>query len=275
MKLKQLGAIFSGALLTASLVACGGAQNANSSSSTSTDSSDAASKTFVIASDNGFAPFEIPQADGSITGIDMEIFDAIAKDQGFNYEMQNVGFKMAVSSLESGQVDGVIAGMSITPERREKYDFSDPYYDSTVCCAVKADSDVKSLDDLKGKNVALKDGTLSMDWANNIKDQYGFQASVFDDSPTIYTEVGGNSVACFEDTPVMAYAIKQYADTNGKEGINFKIIDEVKADSPYASQYGFAVRKGENSELLKMFNEGLKNIKANGTYDKIVDSYLK
>ena len=269
MKLKNIVAALSGTLLAVSLVAC--SSSAGGSGSAQGGSGD---KTYIIASDNGFAPFEFAKADNTYTGIDMDLLDAIAKDQGFSYEVQNVGFKMAVSSLEAGQVDGVIAGMSITEERREKFDFSDPYYDSTVCCATLADSEINKLEDLNGKNVAVKDGTESQKWAESIKDKYGFTTTTFKDSATMYQEVGGNSVACFEDTPVMAYSISQYKATEGKEGKNFKIIGEVSPDDAFASQYGFAVQKGKNTELLKKFNDGLANIKKSGKYEEIVKQYL-
>lgn len=272
MKLRQFGALFSGALLAASLVACGG-QSSDTNQAAAGDDGD---KTYVIATDTAFAPFEYAESDGTYVGVDIELLEAIAADQGFAYELNPVGFDAALQNVQSGQADGVIAGMSITPERQKVFDFSEPYYDSTVCCAVTNGSEVASLDDLKGKNVAVKNGTMSADWADSIKDEYDFEVTTFDDSPTMYENVStGNSVACFEDTPVMSYAISQYAKTNGKEGKDFTIIAEADADSDFATPYGFAVNKGNNAELLKKFNDGLKNIKADGTYDKIVSKYVQ
>ncbi|MBR3225526.1 MAG: transporter substrate-binding domain-containing protein [Atopobiaceae bacterium] len=275
MKLKNVGALFTGALLAASLVACGGSQNSQSTGSSS-DSSNGAAKTYTIATDTAFAPFEFADATNTYKGIDVDILAAIAKDQGFEYTLNPVGFDAALQNVQAGQADGVIAGMSITDQRKQTFDFSDPYYDSTVCCAVAANSDVKSLDDLKGKNVAVKNGTQSQAWAESIKAQYGFNPTTFDSSDMMYNDVeAGNSVACFEDTPVMSYAISQYEETSGKEGKNFKIVAEVEADSEFATPYGFAVNKGANAELLKKFNDGLANIKKDGTYDKIVSTYVK
>ena len=271
MKVRQFGAAFSGMLLAASLIACGGSQ---SNEAANTNASTAAGTTYKIATDVAFAPFEYQAASGEYEGIDIELLDAIAKDQGFEYELDPVGFDAALQNVQSGQADGVIAGMSITEERREKFDFSDPYYDSTVCCATLADSEINKLEDLNGKNVAVKDGTESQKWAESIKDKYGFTTTTFTDSATMYQEVGGNSVACFEDTPVMAYSISQYKATEGKEGKNFKIIGEVSPDDAFASQYGFAVQKGKNTELLKKFNDGLANIKKSGKYEEIVKQYL-
>ena len=266
MKLRQIGAAFTGMLLACSLVACGGGSNA---SAPAADAPEADATTYKIVTDTTFAPFEFAEADGTYVGIDIELLDAIAKDQGFEYTIDPVGFDAALQNVQVGQADGVIAGMSITDARKEVFDFSDPYYDSTVCCAAIADGDIKSLDDLKGANVAVKNGTQSQAWAESIADQYGFTMTVFDTSDVMYQDVlAGNSVACFEDTPVMSYAID-------KVGMGLKIVAECDASSEFATPYGFAVNRGANAELLQKFNEGLAAIKADGTYDKIVSTYVQ
>ena len=262
MKLRTFGAAVSGILLAASLVACG-------NSSTTDNAGDAGdAKAYTIATDTTFAPFEYAEKDGTYVGVDVDLMAAIAEDQDIQYELNPVGFDAALQNVQSGQADGVIAGMSITDERKEVFDFSEPYYDSTVCCAVAADSDIKSLEDLKDKNVAVKNGTMSQKWAESIADQYGFTMTVFDDSPTMYEEVGGNSVACFEDTPVMSYAIST-------GNVKLSIIAECDADSEFATPYGFAVAKGENADLLQKFNAGLANLKESGKYDEIVGKYVQ
>lgn len=277
MNFKKFGALFMGVLFAATLVACGGSQDSAESASSSTTSSDEmTTAAYVIATDTAFAPFEYAEADGTYAGIDIEMLAAIAEDQNFEYTLNPVGFDAALQNVQSGQADGVIAGMSITAEREKVFDFSDPYYDSTVCAAVKSGSDVKTLEDLKGKAVAVKNGTMSQAWAESMKDKYGFTMSTFDSSDVMYQDViAGNTVACFEDTPVMSYAISQYAATDGKEGVDLSIIAEAEANSEFATPYGFAVNKGENAELLKKFNDGLANIKNDGTYDKIVSKYVQ
>ena len=223
-------------------------------------------KKFVIATDTVFAPFEFTDENGDFVGIDVDILAAIAEDQGFEYDLQSLGFDAALAAVESGQADGMIAGMSITDERKEIYDFSEEYYDSTVCAAVKADADYASLDDIKGQTVVVKNGTQSAAWAEELKDEYQLKLVYKDDSAMMYQEVlSGNAAACFEDFPVMAYGVSQ---DNG-----LKLLVENK-DS-FATPYGFAVKKGENAELLEKFNAGLKNIKDNGKYQEIVDSYTK
>lgn len=221
-------------------------------------------KTYNIATDTTFAPFEFQNDAGEYVGIDIEILAAIAEDQGFEYELNPLGFSAAVAALESNQTDGVIAGMSITAERQEKYDFSTAYYDSGVVMAIKADNDaIKSYDDLKGLKVAVKTGTEGATFAESIKDQYGFELVYFDESPLMYEDVKtGNSVACFEDYPVMGYGITQ--------GNGLKMVTDMEK----GSSYGFAVLKGKNTELLDMFNKGLEDIKANGKYQEILDKYI-
>lgn len=262
---KRLMSAAAAAALVLGLAACGGS---STTTETATTEGDSAATVYKIATDTTFAPFEYAEADGTYVGIDVEILAAIAADQGFEYELEPLGFNAALQAVQADQADGVIAGMSITDERKEIFDFSQPYYDSTVCAAA-ADASITSLDALKGKTVAVKTGTMSESWAESIKDQYGFTTVQFDDSDVMYQDViAGNTAACFEDTPVMSYAIST-------GNIKLAIIAEAPADSAYATPYGFAVNKGKNAELLSMFDAGLANIKADGTYDKIVNTYVQ
>ena len=221
-------------------------------------------KTYTIGTDITFAPFEFQDVNGDFVGIDMDLLEAIAKDQGFNYEVKPLGFNAAVQALESKQVDAVIAGMSITEERAKKFDFSDPYFDSGVIMAVDEDNEsVSSYEDLKGERVAVKTGTEGASFATSIQDEYGFEIVTYDESANMYEDVKtGNSIAAFDDYPVLAYGVKQ--------GNGLKIVTEKEA----GNSYGFAVSKGENAELLQMFNTGLTNLKASGEYQNILDQYL-
>ncbi|MDR2607308.1 MAG: transporter substrate-binding domain-containing protein [Treponema sp.] len=219
---------------------------------------------YIIATDTTFAPFEFQDASGNYVGIDIELLAAIAADQGFSYDLKPLGFSAAVAALESSQANGVIAGMSITAERQKKYDFSQPYYDSGVVMAIRADNnEVKSYADLKGKRVAVKTGTEGATFAEGIRDRYGFDLVYFDESPFMYEEVkAGNSAACFEDYPVMGYGISQ--------GNGLKMVTDMER----GSSYGFAVLKGKNQELLKMFDAGLVNLKNSGAYQRLLDKYI-
>src|SRR5690348_13320890 len=116
-------------------------------------------ETYTIATDTTFAPFEFQDASGEFVGIDMDLIRAIGEDQGFNVDIKPLGFDAALQAVQANQVDGVIAGMSITDERRKVFDFSDPYFESGIQMAVlKSNDSIKSYEDLKGKRVAVKNG---------------------------------------------------------------------------------------------------------------------
>ncbi len=220
---------------------------------------------WVIATDTVFKPFEYTDADGNFVGIDVEILAAIAEDQGFEYELKSLGWDAAIAACQAGQADGMIAGASITDERKESgWIFSDGYYTATQSIAVAPDSKIKGFEDLDGKTVAVKTGTQGETYAKSIQKKYGFEITNFEDSPTMYQAVeGGQAVACFEDTPIMKASIK--------DGVALKVLDNTQNEG---SDYGFAIFDDGNEELVNMFNEGLKNIKANGKYDEIIAKYL-
>ena len=247
-----------------SLTGCGSKNTAE----TSKDSSSSASgKTWIIATDTVFKPFEYTNEKNEFVGIDVDLLAAVAEDQGFKYELQSLGWDAAVAAVQAGQADGLIAGATIKQERIDSgWIFSEGYFNATQTFVVAEGSDVKSFEDLKGKNVAVKNGTAGADFANSLKDQYGFTVTVFEDSPTMYQDVIlGNSAACVEDTPIMAASIKE-------GGLKLEIPAGMESEG---APYGFAIMNKNNQELLDMFNAGLANVKASGKYDEILNTYLK
>jgi polar amino acid transport system substrate-binding protein len=269
---KKIVALVCAVMMTASLLllgACGGGGTSGSGTADSGMASSGAetpapAKVYTIATDTTFAPFEFTDADGEFIGIDMDLLAAVAADQGFEYTVNSVGFDAALQAVTSGQADGVIAGMSITDERKEVFDFSDPYFDSGVVMGIAAtNNDIKGYEDLAGKTVAVKIGTEGEAFAEGIKAQYGFETTPFKDSAMMYEDVvAGNSAACFEDYPVLGYAVSQ--------NVGLKIVTEMER----GSSYGFAVAKGLNPELIEMFDAGLRNIMSNGIYQDILDTYI-
>ena len=230
------------------------------------DTASASDKVWVVATDTVFRPFEFTDENGDFVGIDVDILAAIAEDQGFQYELKSLGWDAAVAAVQSGQADAIIAGATIKQERIDSgWIFSDGYYDATQTFVFAAGSDLKGFEDLAGKNVAVKNGTAGMDFANSLKDEYGFTTSVFEDSPTMYQDVIlGNSVACVEDTPIMADSIKV-------GDLALTIPEGMESEG---APYGLAIMNENNQEFLDMFNAGLANIKANGKYDEILEKYL-
>lgn len=275
---KSLVVLLSTAMMASALVGCGGSKKETTAAETKAAETKAAEsaqettaaadgeKVWSIATDTVFKPFEYTNENNEFVGIDVDILAAIAEDQGFSYELNSLGWDAAVAAVQVGQADAIIAGATIKQERIDSgWIFSDGYYDATQTFVVGADSDIASFEDLKGQNVAVKNGTAGADFANSLKDQYGFTVSVFEDSPTMYQDVIlGNSAACVEDTPIMASNIKE-------GGLALKIPEGMESEG---APYGFAIMDAKNQELLDMFNAGLANIKANGTYDEILAKYL-
>ncbi|WP_373892246.1 ABC transporter substrate-binding protein/permease [Weissella confusa] len=218
---------------------------------------------YTITTDTTFPPFEFQTQGGDYRGIDMDMLKEIAKREDFTYTLKPMSFNAGVQAVQAGQVDGILAGMSITDERKQTFDFGTPYYKSGIVMAVANKSKVDSLDDLKGKTVAAKTGSSGAMYAQRMAKKYDFKITYFNDSNTMYNDVIiGNTVAAFEDQPVMAYAIQQ--------GTKMKIV----TDPADGNWYGFGVKKGDNAELLKKFNAGYAKIVKDGTYDKIVNRYL-
>ena len=277
--MKKLFAFGMAAAMTLSLAACGSAASSAApseaaseasseaaSSESAAESTDATGKTWVIATDTVFKPFEYTDASGNFVGIDVDIVAAIAEDQGFDYEMKSLGWDAAIAACQAGPAESMIAGASITDERKASgWTFSDGYYDATQTMTVAEDSDITGFADLNGQTVAVKTGTQGATYAESLKDEYGFNITYFEDSPTMYQAViGGQCVACFEDTPIMAATIKE-------NGLPLQIVEgSENAGSPY----GFAVFNAANQKLVDLFNAGLASIKASGKYDEIIAKYL-
>ncbi len=223
-------------------------------------------KTYKIAIDQAFAPFSIQQDDGSYVGIDVEMIKAVAEAEGFDVDIQPMDFSAIIPALTSGTIDGGLGCMSVTDERKQSVDFSDPYYEDGLALVTAASDDsISALTDLKGKSIAVKEGTQGALWAEDNQAEYGFEISTLQDSASIAMAVkNGQADAMLEDYPVIAYEIK----IGEQEGLKVA-VDAVNEPGPVA----FAVNKGANADLLKAFNDGLAKIKADGTYDSILAEY--
>ncbi|MGD6979598.1 MULTISPECIES: amino acid ABC transporter substrate-binding protein/permease [Citricoccus] len=224
-----------------------------------------AGQTYTIATDTTFAPFEFRDSSGELTGIDIDIMESIAEDQGFEVEWQSLGFNAALQAVQSGQADGVIAGMGITDERREIFDFSEPYFTGTLTLAVNEgdEGEITGFESLEGKTLAVKTGSLSEEEAKANQEEFGFELLPLDQTTTMVESVkSGNADALMDDYPIIAYGVEQ--------GSGLVTVGE---QIP-TGDYGFAVNKGDNAELLAMFDAGLAELQASGEYDEIVNRYL-
>jgi glutamine transport system substrate-binding protein len=259
MNKKALVGILLASLMSIGMISgCGAAKNDSSKSSDG-------NKKYLIACDAKYAPFSFEE-NGKYKGIDVELLDAIAKEEKFDYELKPMDFNGIIPGITSNQLDGAIAGMSITEERKQTLDFSDGYFVSGLSLVVNKDNtNIKSVADLKGKSASLKKGTAGAKFAEDNEAKYELKLNYFDDSPSMFQAVENkNCDFLLEDYPVIAYKVK--VDPNSKL--------KIAGDKLTNVDYGFAVKKGENADLLKKFNEGLKKLKDNGEYDKIIGEYI-
>ena len=221
---------------------------------------------YAIATDVAFRPFEYTDKDGTLVGIDVEILAAIAKDQGFTYSIEPLGWDASITACQSGLKDGMIAGASITGDRKASgWIFSDGYFNATQSMAVAQGTGVTGFEDLKGHSVAVKTGTLSKDYADSLAEQYGFKVVTFETTLQVYMAVtGGQCAACIDDTPT----ITDYIKSGGV------FLQHVEGTANEGTDYGFVVFSPDRQELVDKFNAGLANIKASGVYDQILAKYL-
>jgi glutamine transport system substrate-binding protein len=237
------------------LAACGSSTNSGSSGD---------EKVYTVGVDITYPPFEF-QEDGEMKGIDIDLINAIAEDQGFEIKIEAMDFGGIIPAMQAGELDIGMGGMSITEKRKKTVDFSEPYFESGLSLVVAKDNtDISSIEDLKGKTIAVKNGTTGATFATENKDTYGYEIIQVSDSTSMFQEVAnGSADALLEDYPVIMYAITT-------SDLELKVAgDKLNGDN-----YGISVLKGKNDELLKKINDGLANLKESGKYDEIIDKYL-
>ncbi|MDR7341724.1 glutamine transport system substrate-binding protein [Pantoea alhagi] len=225
-------------------------------------SATAAEKKLVVATDTAFVPFEFKQGDKYV-GFDIDLWDAVAKQLNLSYSLKPMDFSGIIPALQTRNVDLALAGITITDERKKAIDFSDGYYKSGLMVMVKANNDeVKGINDLNGKVVAVKSGTGSVDYAKtHIKTK---DLRQFPNIDNAYMELGTNRAdAVLHDTPNILYFI----NTAGRG--QFKAV----GDSLEAQQYGIALPKGSD-ELREKINGALKTLRDNGTYNTIYKKWF-
>ena len=222
--------------------------------------------TYTIACEPTFPPFEmLDKTSGNITGFDIELIKAIGKDQGFNVDVKSMSFDGLIPAVLTGKLDMSISGFTITPKRAKVINFSDPYIDAGIGVLVAANSDIKSLDDLQGKIVAVQLGSSGQKAAEDLKKKEIIkEVKVMNNAALAVSDlITGRVDGVVNDIPV----------NNAYARLNKGKITTLKAPLN-SEQYGIVIPKN-NPELLKKVNAGLKNIKANGIYDKIYDKYFK
>ncbi|SHI14134.1 transporter substrate-binding domain-containing protein [Pollutimonas bauzanensis] len=220
----------------------------------------AASDTVRIVTDPTFPPMEFTKA-GQRTGFDIELLEALVKEMGKKLEWTDIDFKGLIPAVLSGRSDAAVSAIYITDERKKVVDFTDSYYAGGLVVLTRKDGPIKSLKDLDGKKVSVQVGTKSVKY---LQDSYPkVQRVEVEKNEEMFNLVGiGRSDAAVTGKP----AAKLYAQAHP----DLAVLDEQIT----TEEYGIAVSKDQPG-LTKDFNAALQRIKANGTYQKIVDKWFE
>ena len=252
------------------LTACGGSASSTASSTASSaavSTSAAAELTTVeagkltMATNATFPPYEMTTDSGEIEGIDVDTAKAIAEKLGLELQIDDMDFDAALLSVQQGKADIVMAGVTVTDERKAVMDFSDSYATGIQSVIVPEGSDITSVDDLAGKKIGTQRGTTGYLYCS---DDFGEDAVVaYDNGLTAVQALNNGQVdaVVIDNEPAKAYV---------ESNPGLKILDTSYAEEDYA----IGMNKS-NTALLEAVNAALEELKADGTLQAIVDKYIK
>ena len=192
-----------------------------------------------------------------IIGFDIDIIKAIAAEEGFDVEIVNMPFDALVPSVLTSQLEGAIAGVTITEERAQRVNFSDPYYKSGISAVIRKEdvSKYPSFDSLKSSRLCAQIGTTGANAAQKISGNVGTYNTVPEAIMELKTK---GCEAVLNDRPVNLYFLRTKNDDS---------VVEIK-ELLNGEDYGIMVSK-KNPELLKQINDGLDKIRKNGKFAEI------
>ncbi len=204
-----------------------------------------------------YEPFEYEEG-GEVVGLDMDIVAEVAEDLGVDLEIKVTPFEgiQSGADLNSNNCDIVASGITITEEREENMDFSDPYFDADQGLLVPAGSQIASVEDLEGLEVAVQQATTGLAWAT----EQGLDVVEFEDLGLQVQALRGGTVDA---------VINDIATLGPFAGDDL----EVSTTFPTGEQYGLGVKTG-NTALLAAVNATLDRIRSDGTYDEIYEKYI-
>ncbi len=217
----------------------------------------------TVASDIAYPPFESTK-NGRPVGFDIDLMREIGKRAGFTPEFKNVTFDGIIPGLGNNLYDAAISAMTITEERAQKVDFSEPYFNADQSLLVQSGSPIKSVDDIGDATVGVQIGTTGALKAQEFKQQgkIGGEIRTFDTVTDAFSALENGQVdAIINDLPVSLDKANQSDGT-------LKVVQNI----PTGETYGIAFPK--DSELVEPVNKALQEIKDDGTYAKIYEEWI-
>ncbi|MFY9394048.1 MAG: basic amino acid ABC transporter substrate-binding protein [Halanaerobiales bacterium] len=220
-------------------------------------------KTYIVGTSADFPPFEYVE-EGKYVGFDIELIKEIGKLKGFDVEVRDLSFDSLIPALKTGNIDIVIAAMTITDERKEVVELSRPYYSANQSVIVREGSGANLTVLFGNKNIGVQTGTTGDLWVTENLEETGILTGTVKRYDTfvyvINDLINGNIDAVVLDTPVA----QRYSELRPVE-----IVAEIFT----GEEYGIAVDKG-NTQLINLINEGIEEIIEKGIMDKLIDKYF-
>lgn len=254
------------ALAALALAGCGKQESATTAASTaSAPTTSTAARVYAVGTDAAYAPFESQNEKGEIVGFDIDIVKAVAAKSGIEVKFVNTPWEGIFNALKQGDRDLLVSSITITDERKQTMDFSDPYFDARQLIAVRTDSKVARFEDLKPLKVGVQTGTTGDEAISKLQGKNSTDIKRFESTPLALKELETGGIdAVVADNGVVVNYVKNNA------GNRFKTVDDA---SFVPEHYGIAVKKGDAALLAKL-DQGLAAIRADGTYDRISARYF-
>jgi polar amino acid transport system substrate-binding protein len=224
----------------------------------------AQNKELVVGSSATYRPFAYESPTKEIVGYDVDIIKAVAQKAGLKIRIVNTPWTGIFASLNNGDVDLIISGVTINDKRKQSYDFTMPYFEARQLIAVQSNSTAKSLKDLAGKKVGVVTGSTGDDTASREFGKTNPDIRRFESTPVVIAELANNGLdAAIGDNGVIAFRVQEH-----------KTLKTV-SDPAFPKEYfGIVVKQG-NKTLQDQLNKGLTAIKADGTYAQIYKKWFQ
>ncbi|MBP5288541.1 MAG: transporter substrate-binding domain-containing protein [Clostridia bacterium] len=266
--MKKFLALFLAVMMLLALVSCGTTTEVKTSESQAATQAQTAgtdkaadSNKLVMGTNASFPPYEFTDDEGEIVGIDAEIAAAIAERLGKELEIKDMEFDSLLTAVAGGSIDFVMAGLTVTDERKQQVNFSDTYATGVQVIIVPEGSEIKTVDDLEGKTIGVQSGTTGDIYCT---DDYG------EENVKQFAN-GALAVAALKNGQVDCVVIDNEPAKNFvKANTGLEILETEYAVEDYA----IALAK-ESTDLFEDINGALKELKADGTIDEIIAKYIK
>jgi len=223
----------------------------------------------TVLTSSGYEPYEMVDEDGQLTGFDIELMEALASEAGIEIEWLDVSFEGIIASLQAGQYEVAIAGITPTPDRANVVDFGEVYYNSengiTNYMVYEDENSYNTLDDLQGLVVGAQLGTIQAELLGELAEDYGFTVELRDTNSQIIEEIKIGTINVLLVESLVADSIVEA----NSEFTKTELITDLD------QLYGNAIAFAKGSGYVDIFNNALEVLKDNGTLDYLIAKWFQ